>query len=149
VNVTIRFGRLSDQAELEAIQWRASFVWKEYRASLRAHPDAVEVPAAQLRARGVRVAEIDRRRVGFAALVLTRPGIVELDGLFVEPDVMGVGIGRRLMEDVIRLARRRGARVMMVTAGPARGFYEKIGFRFVRATPTRFGAAVRMRRQIT
>jgi hypothetical protein len=53
------------------------------------------------------------------------------------------------MEDVIRLARRRGARVMMVTAGPARGFYEKVGFRLVRATPTRFGAAVRMRRLIT
>jgi hypothetical protein len=36
-----------------------------------------------------------------------------------------------------------------VTAGPARRFYEKIGFRFVRATPTRFGAGVRMRRLIT
>src|SRR5579864_5151949 len=76
-DVTIRFGRPSEKRDLEAIQRRASFVWKEYRASLRAHPDAIEVPAAQLRARGVRVAEIHGQRVGFAAVALTRwPGIV-------------------------------------------------------------------------
>jgi hypothetical protein len=49
------------------------------------------------------------------------------------------------MTDAMGRARRAGARAMEVTAGPAEGFYAKVGFVTLRTTPTRFGPAVRMR----
>jgi hypothetical protein len=35
-----------------------------------------------------------------------------------------------------------------VIAGPAQAFYEKVGFRLIGAAETRFGPAVRMRRNV-
>jgi hypothetical protein len=35
-----------------------------------------------------------------------------------------------------------------VIAGPAQGFYERVGFRLIGAADTRFGPAVRMRRDL-
>jgi GNAT superfamily N-acetyltransferase len=142
----LRFARIGERADLEALQRRASLVWQEYRAALRAHPDAIAIPVAQLRDRCVRVAERGGRVVGFVAVVAGRRGVAEVDGMFVEPRHMGRGVGRALMLDAIRLARRRGALVLEVTAGPAEGFYAKLGFVTVRRAKTRFGPAVRMRR---
>jgi GNAT superfamily N-acetyltransferase len=141
----LRFARVGERAALEALQWRSSLVWPETRAALRAHPDAIAIPIEQLRERRVRLAEIGGHVVGFAAIVPLRANVAELDGLFVEPDCMGRGIGRVLMTDAIRLARRRGARTMEVTAGRAEGFYAKLGFVSVRPIATRFAPAVRMR----
>ena len=56
------------------------------------------------------------------------------------------GLGRALVEDACERARIAGARQLEVTAGPAQGFYEKVGFAVVGAAETRFGRAVRMRR---
>jgi len=144
----IRFARAGERRSLEDLQLRASQVWKQFRAALRAHPDAIAIPAEQLRERRVRVAEVDDCIVGFAAIVRIRAGTMELDGLFVEPQQMNTGIGRALIFDAIRLSRRRGGSVMEVTAGPAEGFYLKMGFTTVPKTATRFGGAVRMRRTI-
>ncbi len=140
-----RFACVGERSALETLQLRASLVWKEYRAALLAHPDAIAIPVEQLRQRQVRVAVQRGRVVGFAAVVPLRDGEVELDGLFVEPQRMHAGIGRALVADAARLARRRGATTMWVTARPATEFYERVGFVVVRRAKTRFGPAVRMR----
>jgi predicted N-acetyltransferase YhbS len=73
-------------------------------------------------------------------------GSHELDGLFVEPVQMQRGLGRGLVEDACERARAAGALRLEVVAGPAQGFYERVGFHVVCAAETRFGPAVRMRR---
>ena len=40
------------------------------------------------------------------------------------------------------------APALEVTAGPAQGFYEKVGFSVIGDADTRFGPAVRMRRDL-
>ena len=40
------------------------------------------------------------------------------------------------------------ATALEVTAGPAQGFYEKVGFSVIGDADTRFGPAVRMRRDL-
>jgi GNAT superfamily N-acetyltransferase len=83
--------------------------------------------------------------VGFAVLLERDDDGCELDGLFVEPERMRSGAGRRLVDDAKRLARRRGATRIDVIANPqALAFYEAVGFIPVGAAQTRFGPAPRM-----
>src|SRR4051794_19293754 len=98
-----------------------------YRAQLAANPDAIELPAEQITAGLVRVAEVDGVIVGFAVLFEPGGDACELDGLFVEPERMRAGVGRRMVEDAKRVARERGARRIEVVANPqAVAFYEAV-----------------------
>jgi GNAT superfamily N-acetyltransferase len=131
------------------LQRRSSDVWEAYRAQLAAHPDAIELPQSFIDQGWVRVAVIDDGTpVGFSVVIPTNDRAHELDGLFVEPDHMRSGVGRALIEDAAARAARAGAERLEVTAGPAQGFYEKLGFQVVGVAKTRFGPAVRMVRKL-
>jgi GNAT superfamily N-acetyltransferase len=77
--------------------------------------------------------------VGFAAVVGG-----ELDGLFVEPDLWGGGIGTVLVNAVAQEARSRGLALTVIASPRARGFYESCGFSLEGEEQTRFGPALRM-----
>src|ERR1700759_3525615 len=128
-SATIRSARAAERGALEELQRRSSAHEPMYRAQLEAHPDAIELPAEQIAAGHVRVAEHDGMVVGFAVLLQRAGDECELDGLFVEPDRMRAGVGRRLVEDAAQLARERGATRIAVVANPqAVAFYEAVGF---------------------
>jgi GNAT superfamily N-acetyltransferase len=141
----IRHAAPAEARLLEELQRRSSDVWEEYRNQLAAHPDAIELPQSFIEQGWVRVAEgADGKPIGFSVVIPTDDQVHELDGLFVEPDHMGCGVGRALVQDAVARATRAGAERLEVTAGPAQGFYEKVGFELVGAAQTRFGPAVRM-----
>src|SRR3954469_9723909 len=143
--MTIRRARLSERDALEELQRRSSLHGPMYRAQLAAHPDAIVLPAEHLAAGLVRVAEQHGVIVGFAVLLERSGDACELDGLFVEPERMRSGVGRRLLEDAKRIARDRGATRIDVVANPqAVAFYEAVGFSTTGAAKTRFGSAPRM-----
>jgi GNAT superfamily N-acetyltransferase len=143
--IAIRFGRPDERIALEELQRRASLMWEEYRPYLMANPDVIELPLAQLRENRVRVVEMAGRVAGFSAM-LPRHGFCELDGLFVEPELWGRGVGRALIADALALARAEGAGAMEVVANPrAEGFYKKQGFAVIGRAETQFGSANRMR----
>ena len=145
----MRFARVRERAALQELMRRSSLVWEEHRAALLAHPDAIEVPERLLRDKRVRVAELDQQVVGFSQVLEARRGVVELDGLFVEPAYMRRGIGRALVIDAAQRAARDGAHAMEVTANPrAEGFYRKAGFETTGRADTRFGPALRMRMRV-
>jgi GNAT superfamily N-acetyltransferase len=148
-SMRIRDAAATESPALEALQRRSSDVWEQYRDQLTEHPDAIEL-APTLADRGwVRVAALDDGRpLGFSVVIPREGAMHELDGLFVEPDRMQQGIGRLLVEDACRRARAAGAQVLEVIAGPAQAFYERLGFRVVAIAETRFGPAVRMRRDL-
>ena len=149
VDVELRWADPSEAGALEALQRRSAMVWEEYRDDLLAHPDAIEVPESQVRDHGVRVATADGRLAGFAAVIPGLDGVGELDGLFVEPDLMGHGIGRRLIDDATEIGRDGGLVRLEVTANPrALGFYQRVGFVGDREVPTRFGPGIRMHRDL-
>jgi GNAT superfamily N-acetyltransferase len=147
--VRIRDAAVTEATVLEALQRRSSDVWEEYRQQLAAHPDAIAVPQSFVDNAWVRVAVTrDDVPVGFSVVIPGDGRVHELDGLFVEPAQMYGGIGRALVEDAARRARAAGATSLEVIAGPATGFYEKVGFAVVGSAATRFGPAVRMRRDL-
>jgi GNAT superfamily N-acetyltransferase len=144
--VEIRDALPDDALALEALQRRSSDVWEDDRVQLAAHPDAIEPPHQAIADGRVRVAiDGNGRPVGFSVALPAEDGAYELDDLFVEPDWMGFGVGRLLVEDVAARAAIEGAISITVTANPrALGFYERLGFRSTGAASTRFGPAPRM-----
>lgn len=146
---SIRDATAAEAAPLEALQRRSSDVWEAYREQLAANPDAIELPQSYIDNGWVRVAvDEEGAPIGFS-LVIPGSGLShELDGLFVDPGHMLGGVGRALVEDAAARAAGQGAACLEVIAGPAQGFYERVGFRLVGAADTRFGPAVRMRREL-
>jgi ribosomal protein S18 acetylase RimI-like enzyme len=142
----IRDARPDEAFALEALQRRSSDVWEEYRAPLAADPRAIEPPHQAIAEARVRVAvDASARRVGFAVVLPIKDGRCELDDLFVEPDSMRLGVGRRLVDDLADRAAAAGARYLDVVANPnALGFYERLGFVIIGEASTLFGDALRM-----
>jgi GNAT superfamily N-acetyltransferase len=137
--ITLRRARPEEHHELEELQRRASLELPEYREQLLANPDAVHLPPAQIANGQVIVAELGGEIAGFAAVVGG-----ELDGLFVEPDLWGGGIGRALIDAAVHDARQRGLSLTVIANPRAKGFYENCGFSVEGEEQTRFGAALKM-----
>jgi ribosomal protein S18 acetylase RimI-like enzyme len=142
----IRDALPQEASALEALHRRSSDVWEEYRAQLAANPDAIEPPHHAIAEGRVRVAvDASQRCLGFSVVQPVEDGRCELDDLFVEPDSMGLGVGRLLVDDLASRAAAAGARHVDVIANPnALGFYESLGFQVTGEAATRFGPGVRM-----
>lgn len=138
---TIRPARADDQPALLAIVWKTVMASERDRDTLLAHPEAVQVPVEQLMPATACVADAGSL-AGFA-VVLPRPdGDAELDGLFVDPAMQRLGIGRRLVERTKELARAMGASTLHVVANDdALAFYRSVGFIETGVTETQFGRA--------
>ncbi len=147
----VRTALPQDRAILDDLHRRASYVWEEDRAQLDAHPDALGVDPAALSAGYVRVAlDAGGRIVGFATVRDGADGVGELEDLFVAPEAMRQGVGRRLLTDAIDRGEARGLREIAVVAHPRTlPFYTRLGFIAGEATPTRFGPALRLRRALS
>jgi GNAT superfamily N-acetyltransferase len=85
-----------------------------------------------LRKKNVYVGSIEGKAVGWAATI-GRGDVWWLDDLWIEPEWMGKGIGRRLFRHAAEHGRRAGAIRMEWEAEPnAAGFYENMGGRYLR-----------------
>jgi GNAT superfamily N-acetyltransferase len=144
-DLTIRLARPEEQQALEALQRRSSLALGEYNEQLEAEPDAIQLPLEQIERGGVIVAELDDRVAGFAAVIIDEAG-AELDGLFVEPELWGQGVGAALVDVAVHEARRQGLAMTVIANPSARIFYEKCGFSVEGDADTRFGPALRMSR---
>jgi GNAT superfamily N-acetyltransferase len=148
-SVSIRLAVASERNTLEALQLRASLMNEHDREPLLAHPDAIELPPAQIAAGRVFVAESGGALAGFAVVLSRDDGDADLDGLFVEPAVWRTGLGRALVEHVAAFARAGGAATLHVIGNPhAAEFYQRCGFSVCGSAETRFGPALALRRSL-
>ena len=91
----------------------------------------------QVRPEDVLVAEADGELVGYLMLHQSVPlpshsHVLEINGLAVQPEAQGTGVGQALIEEAQHQVRRRGARKLTLRVlGPnagARRLYEACGF---------------------
>ncbi|WP_055048559.1 GNAT family N-acetyltransferase [Devosia sp. A16] len=138
----IRAGTAADQPALLAIVWKTVMANPRDRDALLAHPEAVQVPVDHLTPATACVADDGSAPAGFA-IVLPRPdGQAELDGLFVDPALQRLGLGRRLVERARHLAGAMGAGELHVIGhDDALPFYLSMGFVQIGAAETQFGTA--------
>jgi len=145
-DLLIRQAAISEQKALEALQLRASLTNAGDRDALLAHPDAIELPLAQLAAGRVFVAEWNGEVVGFAAVEPRADGESELDALFVDANMRRRGIARLLVEHCAEFARKRESASLYVVGNPhAKDFYTACGFHVIGTSETRFGTGLVMR----
>jgi GNAT superfamily N-acetyltransferase len=83
--------------------------------------------------------------LGFVTVAMDHNDGPELEDLFVDPEWRRRGIGRRLVQDVVRTARQTGHRRLWVTGNPhALAFYLAIGFASTGQIATELGIGLRM-----
>ena len=96
------------------------------------------------------VARLNGNIVGMTNLLYTvstalGTRVALLEDMVVSPDVRGLGVGSRLLEQAIRLARSTGCqRITLLTDGAnesAQRFYQKHGFSFSAMIPLRLSLA--------
>jgi GNAT superfamily N-acetyltransferase len=126
----IRDARAGEAHNLSALAFRSKAHWgysPSFMAACRRELTLSEADLANP-AYAVRVAERGGSATGFHALARLSAEEFELDALFVDPETLGRGIGRALIEDAATLALAGGARAIIIQGDPhADGFYLKAG----------------------
>ena len=132
----IRRARPDEAAALTALATRAKAHWGYDAAFMERVRDAMSLSPADVEADGVWVLEDGAgRMLGFHRVIAGDPA--EIEDLWVDPDAMGAGHGRRLFEHAVGVATSTGASAIELDADPnARGFYERMGMAQVGETPS-------------
>ncbi len=131
----VRAARLSEVDRLTEIAMAAKAHWGYPAAWLELWRPSLTFDTELLAREWVRVAELGGAVRGVVALADARPD-VELSHLWIDPAVLGRGLGRLLLDAAVAEARRQGAaRITIVSDPSAVAFYEHMGARVVGEEP--------------
>ena len=135
--LVIRDAVAGDLPQLAELALRSKAHWG-YEASLLASMrEELSWDTDDLARLCIRVGHVDEDRVGFHAVEDLGDGRAELEALFVSPEHIGTGIGRRLMIDARRQAQELGCGVLVIQSDPhAERFYLRAGARRVGERPS-------------
>jgi GNAT superfamily N-acetyltransferase len=148
-DLRIRPGLRADLPVLTDLYRRASLSNSGNVAALLAHPEVLQLTDAGLSEGRTLVATWTGAHIFGFVTTLGAGGVLELEDLFVDPAWMRRGVGRRLVQDVVGVAKAENFRRVEVTANPhALAFYENVGFVHDGEVATRFGAGARMHLQV-
>jgi GNAT superfamily N-acetyltransferase len=112
----IRPAAASEAAQLTALVMRSKAYWGYTAEFLRQAAPELTVSEQDIAEGKVSVAERDERPVGISVLDLAEPP--ELAALFVEPDVIGTGVGRALLAHELERARAAGVDSVLIESDP-------------------------------
>ncbi|MGW6580515.1 GNAT family N-acetyltransferase [Streptomyces globisporus] len=132
----IRAGEAAEAAALTDLALRSKGHWEYDAEFLAACREELTMRPAEVAARRTAVAEEDGRILGFTTLD-GEPPKGALGMMFVEPDTIGRGVGRRLFTHTTDEARRLGFTRLTIDADPnAEPFYRAMGAVRIGATPS-------------
>ncbi len=127
---TIRRAAPEEAARLSELAIRSKAVWGYEPEFMAACRDELTLSLDYVETTPTFVAEADGAAVGFYSLERLGETEVELGFLFVEPEAIGRGHGRRLIEHAKAQARAAGYATMVIQGDPhAERFYRAAGGR--------------------
>ena len=133
-SVTFRKAKPDEAAILSALAMRSKAYWGYSDEFLAACRQELTVTPARIRDGAFHfvVAERDGEMVGFVGVERLSPLQFELEALFVEPDRIGTGIGRALMERAKEHVVTNGGGTLWIQSDPnAEKFYRAAGGQLV------------------
>lgn len=144
-NYVIRRATPGEARCLNELTGRSVLHWGYEPEFLDWEPEAITVTPEFITSSPVYVLEEDGRVVGYYGLLGDPPQMV-FDKLFVEPDRIGSGCGKRLWQHAVATARDLGAAELTLASDPnAAPFYRAMGAIWEREEPTsRPGWALQM-----
>lgn len=137
--ISVRPACAEEAGLLTGICRRAKAHWGYDAAFMAASADALTITTAMIGRGRVLVAEnTDGKVIGVAtAEPLAPTGTFDLGHMFVEPNAMGLGVGRKLFEAISALIAAEGAKKLVILADPhAEEFYRRIGAERVGDAPS-------------
>jgi GNAT superfamily N-acetyltransferase len=136
LGIRIRRAQPEEADALTALATRAKAHWGYDADFMDRVSDAMTLRPADIGAHEVFVLQDPSGAiVGFHRVIPGDPA--ELEDMWVEPDAMANGHGRRLFEHATAMARSLGAGALELDADPnAVGFYERMGMRRIGETPS-------------
>jgi len=129
-SLTIRAANLSDAEFLSNLAIRSKAYWGYSSDFMNACLDELSVSRAYVESSDFHyaVAELDENIVGFYALEGLSGDEIELGALFVDPDHIGTGVGKALIEEAKIHAAKLGAGKLYIQGDPnAEKFYRAAG----------------------
>ena len=135
MTVALRSPRMHEVDVLEALCMRSKAYWGYDHEFLALCRTALKVSPRQIERGFVRLAEHSAALAGVAQVSVAHGA--EIDLLFVDPPMMGYGIGAALFVWAAEAARAAGARELFILSDPgARGFYERMGAVYIGDAPS-------------
>lgn len=123
----IRPARAHEAGALSRLALRSKAHWGYDRAFLDACRDDLLIESGRCDGVHLLLAEIDGSLAGFVE-VTGAPPVGELANLWIDPPFMGAGLGRRLWETALDLARDLGYSALTIDSDPhAEPFYLHMG----------------------
>lgn len=123
----IRRARREDANELSQLSFRSKAFWGYSDEFMEACRDDLTVSPKYIESSPVYVAEINGKIVGFYGLVCSQ-NKAELRDLFVEPKMIGKGVGKQLWKHMIKTARELQVQKVFIHSDPhAEEFYKAMG----------------------
>lgn len=124
----IRTAESSEAELLSDLAWRSKAHWGYSDEFMESCRDELMYTPEQLAAGDFRVLEDGGEVRGFYALTKVSPDAVELEAMFVEPEHIGRGYGRALMDHALAEFEATGLSRLIIQADPnAAPFYEQAG----------------------
>ena len=127
---TIRLARPDEAAALSALAFRSKAHWGYSEEFMAACRDELSYAAEQIDAPQYTfcVCTVNESVIGFHALERLNSQVAELEALFVEPEHIGRGVGKALIEHAKEYARQLGASSLVIQGDPnAEKFYLAAG----------------------
>ena len=137
-DISVRPARPEEAPALSALAIRSKAIWGYDDAFMAACRDELTVSEDELRDHPAYIIESSGRVLGFYALDPLCREEVELGYLFIEPDAIGQGYGRRLVRHARETAAALGYRAMIIQGDPHAGpFYRAMGGKLIGHKPSK------------
>ena len=132
--ISMRRARPTDGADLTDLAVRAKAHWGYDAPFLEAARRELTIDADTIRSSRMYVLERQRSAIGFYGVV-GEPPEGRLEWMFLEPDAIGRGFGRRMWRDAMQRARAAGFRELLIESDRfAEPFYLAMGATRIGAT---------------
>ncbi len=143
----IRPAKTEESRILTEISFQSKKYWNYPNAYLETWKDELTVTPQYIRDNDVHVFEKGGEPVGYYAIVelesdLETAGVklekgFWLDHMFIRPDFIGTGIGKKLFDHLVKQCKIRRIEELKILADPnARAFYVKMGCRYIKEHPS-------------
>lgn len=137
MTISIRPARLDEADALTALCKRSKAHWGYDAGFMALSEPSLTIPPALVATGRVLAAEENGKLLGMASLEPLEDGVFDLLHMFVEPEVIGNGVGHALFGAICDLARGLGGKRLSILADPyAELFYKDMGATRVGEAPS-------------